>query len=124
MPVELYRAHELAYRDPPVVPMRHLESVASRTVGVETPYDIGHQRIGWIGHALTNWMGDEGFLKALDVRLSSMNIFGDTTWCHGNVVAKRVEGDEPLVDLAVSTENQLGEVTSSGRATVRLPARG
>ena len=48
---------------------------------------------------------------------------GDLTLTKGKVVGKRRETGEGLVELEVWAENQLGDVTASGRALVALPSR-
>jgi len=41
------------------------DDYVARELGIHSAYDYGADRITWIGHALTNWMGDDGFLKKL-----------------------------------------------------------
>jgi hypothetical protein len=69
-------------------------------------------------------MGDDGLLKELSVRLRAPVIFGDITYTKGKVVGQRREGAAGLVELEVWAENQLGDVTATGRALVELPLRG
>jgi hypothetical protein len=76
-----------------------------------------------MGNLLTNWMGDDGFLKRMHVELRRFNVVGDTTWCKGTVTGKRVEDGEYLVDMDIWGENQRQQVTTRGNATVRLPSR-
>ena len=102
----------------------HAEQAMAREVGMPGGYDVGPQRISWIGQLMTNWMGDDGFLRRLKVSVRRPNIFGDVSWCRAKIVDKRIEAAVHLVELAVSVENQLGEVTASGMAVVELPARG
>ena len=102
----------------------HAEQAMAREVGMPGSYDVGPQRISWIGQLMTNWMGDDGFLRRLKVSVRRPNIFGDVSWCRAKIVDKRIEAAVHLVELAVSVENQLGEVTASGMAVVELPARG
>ena len=101
----------------------HSEEYMAREVGMPGGYDIGLQRISWLGQMMTNWMGDDGFLRRLNCKVLLPNIFGDTTWCHGKVVDKRVDDGQHLVDVEVWTINQLGHVTTKGLATVALPTR-
>ena len=96
---------------------------AAESAGLPGAYDYGCQRCCWMGHLLTNWMGDDGFLKKMYVELRLFNVVGDTTWCRGKVSAKREENGERLVDLEIWGENQRGEVTTKGTATVRLPSK-
>ena len=72
---------------------------------------------------MTNWMGDDGFLKRLSGRCRKMIAFGDTTWIRGKVSGKSMEGNEALVECDLRGENQRGEVTTTGQAVVRLPSR-
>ena len=72
---------------------------------------------------MTNWMGDDGFLRRLNVSVRRPNIFGDVSWCRADIVEKRVDDGAHVVDLALRVENQLGEVTAKGTATVALSPR-
>ncbi len=99
----------------------HTEEAMAREVGMPGGYDVGPQRISWLGQLVTNWIGDDGFMRMLDVKLRRPNIFGDVSWCRGTVTGKRVEDGVHLVDLELRVENQLAEVTATGQATVELP---
>ncbi len=101
----------------------HYESSKSDAIGVPVAYDLGVQRFSWAGHLMTNWMGDEGFLKKLSARCIHFNVFGDTQYLKGAVTKKYTEGDEHLVDIEIRTENQRGESTMPGHATVALPSK-
>ncbi len=101
----------------------HAEAKMAREVGMPGGYDVGPQRISWMGQLMTNWMGDEGFLRRLNVSVRRPNIFGDVSWCRGDIVDKRVDDGSHVVDLELRVENQLGEVTAKGTATVALPSR-
>ena len=101
----------------------HLRDSVAEAVGVPGAYDYGPQRVSWIGTLMTNWMGDDAFLKRLRVECRRFNVYGDTQWCKGKVVRKYFNGEVPLVDVEVWAENQRGEVTAPGYATVMLPSR-
>ena len=101
----------------------HMEDSRAQEIGIPGAYDYGPQRISWLGHLVTNWMGDDGFLKHLYAELRLFNVIGDTTWCKGKVTKKYIQDGEHLVDLEIWAENQRGEVTAPGKATVRLPSR-
>ena len=96
---------------------------AAESAGLPGAYDYGCQRCCWMGHLLTNWMGDDGFLKKMYLELRRFNVVGDTTWCRGKVTGKREDDGEKLVDLDIWGENQRQEVTAKGTATIRLPSR-
>jgi acyl dehydratase len=98
----------------------HWDEALARAVGVAGAYDYGPERVAWLGHLVTNWVGDEGFLRRLHVQVQRHNLIGDTTWCRGQVTAKREDG---VVELALHAENQRGETTAAGTAEVVLPRR-
>ena len=100
----------------------HRESVA-KEVGVPGTYDYGPQRSSWMATLITNWMGDAGYLKRVRTEMRRFNIVGDTTWCKGKVIRKYVKDGFALVDIEIAAENQRGEVTTPGIATVALPSR-
>jgi len=103
--------------------MVHAEDAMAQEIGVPGAYDYGHQRICWLGNLMTNWMGDDGFLKKLYAELRRFNVLGDTTWSRGKVAKKYVENGEHLVDCEIQCVNQRGETTVPGKATVVLPSR-
>ncbi len=101
----------------------HMRDSVAEAVGVPGAYDYGPQRVSWMGTLMTNWMGDDAFLKRLRVECRRFNVYGDTQWCKGRVARKYVHDDIPLVDVEIWAENQRGEVTAPGYATVMLPSR-
>lgn len=101
----------------------HQDPSAAANVGMPNAYDNGCQRVSWFGHLMSNWMGDDGFLAALDVRVREPNIYGDTLWLRGTVSSKERAEKDWLVTVVVSARNQMNIVTADGTATVRLPAR-
>ncbi|MBI3824768.1 MAG: MaoC family dehydratase N-terminal domain-containing protein [Candidatus Rokubacteria bacterium] len=101
----------------------HWDEPFARTVGVPGAYDYGPERVAWLGHLVTNWMGDAAFLRRLSVQVRRHNLIGDTTWCRGRVRAKaRVEG-RAEVTLELTAVNQRGETIALGEAVVALPDR-
>lgn len=101
----------------------HMEPSRAREIGIPDRYDYGAQRMSWLFHLLTNWMGDEGFVTKLYGELRRFNVVGDTTWIKGHVTRAYIEEGQHLVDVDITAENQRGEVTAPGHATVRLPSR-
>lgn len=107
----------------------HWDPEFARTIGLPHAYDYGGQRYAWMGHLVTNWMGDSGFLRRLRVEFRRFNLIGDTTWCRGRVTRVFEEpGREDAGDGAVEVElwahDQRGQRTTAGVAVVRLPRRG
>jgi acyl dehydratase len=100
----------------------HLEAGTGRDVGMGGAYDIGPQRISWCQHMLTNWIGDSGFLRSLDVKVERPNVVGDTVWWKGKVTSKRLSGNYGIVDLDVIATNQKQAISARGTASVILPS--
>ena len=101
----------------------HTESKMAREVGMPGGYDVGPQRISWLGQLMSNWMGDDGFLRRLSVSVRRPNIFGDVSWCKARVADKRIEEGAHVVDLELMVVNQFDEATAKGTAVVELPSR-
>jgi len=102
----------------------HWDEPFARAVGVPGAYDYGPERVAWLGHLVTNWIGDQGELRRLNAQVRRHNLIGDTTFCRGAVSGKREDGARGLVELDLHAVNQRGEVTASGTAEVSLPRRG
>lgn len=102
----------------------HWDPEFARSVGVPHAYDYGGQRYSWLGHLVTNWMGDHGFLRRLRVEFRRFNLIGDTTWCRGTVTRVYDDGGRGAVDLELWAHDQRGERTTAGLATVHLPRKG
>jgi hypothetical protein len=69
-------------------------------------------------------MGDDAWLWKLDCEFRRFNFVGDTHWMRGRIARKYLaEGECPAVDLDIWGENQRGEITTPGHATILLPSR-
>ncbi len=119
-----------AIKDPvsgiPDVPARvHWDPWFAREIGFGVGgYDVGGQRISWALNLVTNWMGDDGFIKWADVQVRRPNFLGDVQWFRGKVTAKHERDGEHLVDVEAAAESQRHETTTTLRCTVLLPSRG
>jgi acyl dehydratase len=102
----------------------HWDPEWARQAGNPTTYDYGRMRETWLIHLCTDWMGDDAWLWKLDCQFRKFNYVGDTHWMRGAVTRKYLaEGDRPAVDLEIWGENQRGQTTTPGHATVLLPSR-
>jgi acyl dehydratase len=106
----------------PEPPVRvHWDNAFARKVGVPGAYDFGPERITWMSHMLTDWIGDEGFLRRLHVQIRRHNPVGDLVWCRGKVVGKRLVDGMAIIDCELWAENQNGDLSVKGTAEVQLP---
>jgi acyl dehydratase len=99
----------------------HWDPDLARRVGVPGAYDYGPERVSWLGHVVTDWMGDDGFLKFLDVQVRRHNVLGELVTCGGQVTAVDVEAG--TVQVTLEAVNQDGHESARGTATVVLPKR-
>jgi acyl dehydratase len=100
--------------------MGHYKAEVAQAVGMPGVYDNGWMRTSWMSQAVTDWMGDHAFLERFEAKLLRPNLMNDTTFFSGEVTHKHDDGSG-LVELTLKGTNQLGEVTCTGSATVRLP---
>ena len=101
----------------------HFDDTLARSTGVPYAFQIGKYQEAILGHVLTNWTGDDGLVKMVDIHLRHINIMGDMNWLKGKVVRKYIKDNEPLVDLEIWSENQDGVLITKAEATVRLISR-
>jgi acyl dehydratase len=108
---------------PDTVQRLHWDPLRAAELGIPMSYDYGAMRETWLTHAVTDWMGDDGWLFNLRCEHRKFNYIGDTTWVRGTVVDKvQVEGRNE-VHVEVGCWNQRGEQTTPGTAVVLLPTR-
>lgn len=98
----------------------HWDPDLARRVGVPGAYDYGPERVSWLGHVVTDWMGDDGFLKYLDVQVRRHNVIGELVTCDGVVTA--VDPVTRTVEIKLDAINQDGHESARGVARVVLPA--
>ena len=102
----------------------HWDPEWARRAGSPTTYDYGRMRETWLIHLCTDWMGDDAWLWKLDCEFRRFNYVGDTHWMRGRVTRTYLAaGERPAVDLEIWGENQRGEVTTPGHASILLPSR-
>jgi acyl dehydratase len=102
----------------------HWEEEFALMVGAPGAYDYGPERCSWLTHHLTNWMGDDGFLRTAKSQIRRHNPVGDALFINGHVTRKFVEDRRHLVEIAQEARNQDDELSASGTGVIELPARG
>jgi acyl dehydratase len=125
-----YRRHPgWAFRDPNTGALEptfavHYDVGAAKSAGVPYMYDVGVQRQQWLIQHLTNWIGDEGWLKTCYAEYRRFVYLSDVIWLKGKVTKKYVdESGESCVDIETRADNQRGENVMPGRSAVILPSR-
>ena len=101
----------------------HWEEEFALEVGAPGAYDYGPERCSWLTHHLTNWMGDEGFMRRATSKIRRHNPEGDILFINGTVKRKYVEDGRHLVEIEQVARNQDDELSILGTGVVELPSR-
>ena len=101
----------------------HWEEEFALQVGAPGAYDYGPERCSWLTHHITNWMGDDGFLRQSKCQIRRHNPEGDVILINAKVVRKFIENGRHLVEISQKAVNQDNEVSAFGTAIVELPSR-
>jgi acyl dehydratase len=128
--LKFYRRHpNWAFRDPvscglePIYAV-HYNREAARAQGLPYQYDVGFQRNAWQIQLITNFIGDEGWLKRSHCEFRRFVYFSDVVRIKGEIVDKFVDdADECCVKIENHAINQRGEEVMPGYAIVALPSR-
>ncbi|MBE9572873.1 MAG: MaoC family dehydratase N-terminal domain-containing protein [Proteobacteria bacterium] len=125
-----YRNHPAwAFRDPDTMALEpiygvHYNKLAAQSAGLPIPYTAGVQNQSWLINLLTNWMGDEGWIKRNYAEYRRFVYFSDVVWLKGKVVKKYVdENSEHCVDIRCNGINQRREDIIPSFATIILPSK-
>ncbi len=125
-----YEKHKAwAFRDPTTHAMEPIYSVhynreAANAMAVPMQYDVGFQRQCWHLQLLTNWVGDDGWVKRASAQYRRFVYLGDVVRLSGRVLRKYVDAEgEPCVDVSTAALNQRGDDVMPGAATIALPSR-
>jgi len=104
----------------------HEDAILAHYRGLPLPFDMGVMRAEIPAVLITNWMGDDGFLRHFESQFRKPNYYGDTTWYKGEVVKKYKETvggvEYGAVDIKWEGVSQAGVTTTPGSATVYLPS--
>jgi acyl dehydratase len=111
------------YGVPDVAQRLHWDPAWAQAIGNPMAYDYGVMRENYVYHYLTDWCGDDGWVTRQNDQIRKFNYMGDTQMITGEVVAKREENGQFLVDVMVGMTNQRGEQTVKADATIALPSR-
>jgi acyl dehydratase len=101
----------------------HWDDAYAQQTGNPYAYDFGQLRSAWCVHLVTDWMGDDAWLWAMENRLRRFNYVGDLTTVSGRVTHVSAAAGGGVVEIEVHCVNQRGEDTAPGRMLVLLPSR-
>ena len=101
----------------------HYDQTYARSNDLEDVILHGALKNAFLGHLVTKWMGPAGDLKRLVCQYRGMDIPGTPVTIKGVVTKKYQESGDNLVDCEIWLQNEKGEKTTPGSATVALPSR-
>lgn len=100
--------------------------LASQALAMPAPFARSGLLIALACAMLTDWMGDDGFLQELRIRISQPFLYGDA--CRFNAKIRERFEDERLGSygsyIDIEVRNQLDEEVALGEASVLLPRPG
>ena len=83
----------------------------------------GPLKNAFLGQLMTDWIGEQGNLKGLDVQFRGMDVPTETLTARGVVKKRYVEDGDNIVECEIWLENEAGERTTRGYSVVTLPTR-
>ena len=99
----------------------HYDKDFAQGTGLEDIILHGALKNAFLGSLVTDWMGPHGNLRRLSCQYRGMDIPGRPVTARGVVTSKYEDGGDFLVDCEIWLENEQGQRTTPGRATVSLP---
>jgi acyl dehydratase len=125
-----YRKHPAwSFRDPDTFALEpifavHYNRQAAKVMGVPQAYDVGLQRHCWGIHLITNWMGDDAWLKRSYAEYRKFVYLSDIVRLQGKVKKKYIDSEgDYCVEIERHAINQRGEDVMPGYAIVALPSK-
>ena len=94
----------------------HYDQDFARSVSLPGVILHGLLKAAYLGQLLTDWVGNRGTLKSLEVSYRGVDVPGKPYRCRGRIT--KVDGKN--VELDVWGEDESGQKTTLGTATVEL----
>ena len=101
----------------------HYDQTYARSNDLEDVILHGALKNAFLGHLVTKWMGPAGELKRLICQYRGMDIPGTPVTIKGVVTKKYQDNGDNLVYCDIWMQNEKGEKTTPGSATIALPSR-
>ena len=102
---------------------RHNSDTIARAQGLPRAIVSGIHSQALLGKAVSDWMGDDGFLRILDCQCRKPFYFGDLSFQRGTVTGKYERDGKYYVNLDMEAVRQDGVPHTTAQAVVELPAR-
>ncbi len=80
----------------------------------------GPQLTAWFAHLVTDWGGDDAFLRRLSVDIEKLPVLGSTTFLDGEVEGCTRVGEHAFTSLRLWATDQDEGLVATGNALVAL----
>jgi acyl dehydratase len=100
---------------------RFTDDAYARSLGMDGIIAPGNMGLAFLSRMITDW-APGSVLRKLEVRFRGFIKPGDQLVCKGIVVEKHARGSENTVECDVFIENEKGDRSVAGSATVILPS--
>ena len=101
----------------------HYDDRLAKSLGLPGAPIQGTYRNALMGQMVTRWLGPEGRLRKISCTYRSLDLEHQTLKCRGKVLRSETTAHGGEIELEIWVENDRGEVSTSGRATVVFPLR-
>jgi hypothetical protein len=102
----------------------HISDRLAKKFGEPKSVLVSSMAESFLARLVSNWIGDDGFIRKYSWRMLGRAHRGDTFIGQGKVITKRIENGEHLVDLSLWSESMTeGGIFHAADATVRLLSR-
>jgi len=97
----------------------HLDDEEARKGGLPGVIAHGMLNMAYLGRLLSSFVPQRN-IRRFSSRFVAMSVPGDTITCRGEVIEKRQDGGENLLDLKIVATNQKDEIVLDGMACVAV----
>ena len=100
--------------------MYHMDPEYDKKLGWPEVIIMGHLRMSYMSKLLEDWVGIDGQIKKIGCQHRGVDVRNSTIYVGGKVINKYEENGQLLLDCELWVDNEKGERTSPGWATVEL----
>ena len=101
----------------------HYDKDFAQSTGLDGCIVHGWLTFSFVAQMVTDWMGQDAFLKKVGVSYRGMNIPGQDIICKGTITSKYEADGDKIVECDIWAETSEGKKTTPGKAVVALPSR-
>jgi acyl dehydratase len=98
----------------------HMDADAARAAGLPDVFGMGNLRLAYLHALLESWLAGRGDVIELSCEFRGFNFKNDVLTTHGRVIRRETVKSGRVVHVEIGVENQRGEETTPGEASVLL----